>query len=235
MTDLAPEAETSEAREADLKAKLSKLKRREQRNLRQARAHGFLDGILALLRPGDVVIDCGANVGEVSARLAATGATVIAFEPDPYAFGKLSERLADCDNVTLHQQAVSTEAGTLKLMRASNFDDNPKGGSVKSTLLSGGRGISEEDSIEVEVIDFVAYLRDLVAKSGPVAFLKMDIEGAELALLREMDEVGLFADIRCLVAETHERKFKDLRSDYRALREAIAEKYSPQHVNLDWI
>jgi hypothetical protein len=50
-----------------------------------------------------------------------------------------------------------------------------------------------------------------------------------------MDEAGLFADIRCLVAETHERKFKDLRSDYRALRDTISEKYSPQHVNLDWI
>ena len=235
MTDLAPEAEGSDPRVAELEAKLSKLKRREQRNLRQARAHGFLDGILALLRPGDVVIDCGANVGDVSARLAETGATVIAFEPDPYAFEKLSERVAGCDNVTLFQQAVSTEAGFLRLMRASNFDDNPKGGSVKSTLLSGGRGISEEDAVQVEVIDFVSFLRDLVAKSGPVAFLKMDIEGAELALLREMDKAGLFSAIRCLVAETHERKFKDLRPDYRALREAIAEKYSPQHVNLDWI
>ena len=114
MTDLAPETEGSDPRVAELEAKL---KRREQRNLRQARAHGFLDGILALLRPGDVVIDCGANVGEVSARLVATGATVIAFEPDPYAFEKLSERVAGCDNVTLHQQAVSTEAGTLRLMR----------------------------------------------------------------------------------------------------------------------
>jgi FkbM family methyltransferase len=235
MTELPQEAGASDPRVAELEAKLSKLRRREQRNLRQARAHGFLDGILALLRPGDVVIDCGANVGEVSSLLAATGATVIAFEPDPYAFGKLSERLADCANVTLHQQAVSTEAGTLRLMRAANFDDNPRGGSVKSTLLSGGRGISEEDSIDVEVIDFVAFLRDLVAKSGQVAFLKMDIEGAELALLKEMDKAGLFSDIRCLVAETHERKFKDLRSDYRALREELSEKYSPQHVNLDWI
>ena len=55
MTDLAPEAEASDPRVTELEAKLSKLKRREQRNLRQARAHGFLDGILALLRPGDVV------------------------------------------------------------------------------------------------------------------------------------------------------------------------------------
>lgn len=235
MTEQPPEAQDNDPLVAELQAKLAKLRRRERRNLRQARAHGFLDGILALLGPGDTVIDCGANVGDVSVRLAATGATVIAFEPDPYAFGKLTERLADCANVTLYQQAVSTEAGSLRLMRAANFDDNPKGGSVKSTLLSGGRGISEDDSIEVEVIDFVAFLRDLLAKNGPVAFVKMDIEGAELALLGEMDKAGLFADIRCLVAETHEHKFKDLRSGYRALRDSFTEKYSSQHVNLDWI
>lgn len=235
MTDQPQGGVAPDPRIAELEAKLSKLRRREQRNLRQARAHGFLEGVLALLRPGDTVVDCGANVGDVSVRLAATGATVIAFEPDPYAFGKLTERLAGCANVTLYQQAVSTEAGSLRLMRAANFDDNPKGGSVKSTLLTGGRGISEEGSIEVEVIDFVAFLRSLVAKSGPVALVKMDIEGAELALLGEMDKAGLLADIRCLVAETHERKFKDLRSDYRALRDSFTEKYASQHVNLDWI
>ena len=40
----------------------------------------------------DVVFDCGANVGDVTAPLAATGATVHAFEPDPFAFGQLSRR-----------------------------------------------------------------------------------------------------------------------------------------------
>lgn len=220
---------------AELEDQLAKQKRREKRNLRHARAHGFLDGILALLRPGDIVIDCGANLGEVAAPLAATGAEVHAFEPDPYAFAKLSERLGGADNVTLHQQAVSTEAGTLRLMRAANFDDNPKGGSVKSTLLSGGRGISDEDGIDVEVIDFVAFLKDIIAKKGPVTFLKMDIEGAELDLLAAMDAAGLFDHIRCTVAETRENKFKDLRPRYRELRAAFGEKYAPNHVNLDWI
>ncbi|MFZ1725462.1 MAG: FkbM family methyltransferase [Albidovulum sp.] len=223
------------ARIEELENRLAKLKRREKRNLRHARAHGFLDGVLALLKPGDVVIDCGANLGEVTAPLAATGAHVIAFEPDPYAFAQLSQRFADAANVTLHQKAVSTAAGTLRLMRAENFDDNPKGGSVKSTLLAGGRGISEDDGIDVEVIDFVAFLRDLIVAKGPVSLVKMDIEGAELNLLTAMDTAGLFADIRCTVAETHENKFKELRPDYRALRETFGQKYTSQHVNLDWI
>ena len=223
------------ARSEERENRLAKLKRREKRNLRHARAHGFLDGVLALLKPGDVVIDCGANLGEVTAPLAATGAHVIAFEPDPYAFAQLSQRFADAANVTLHQKAVSTAAGTLRLMRAENFDDNPKGGSVKSTLLAGGRGISEDDGIDVEVIDFVAFLRDLIVAKGPVSLVKMDIEGAELNLLTAMDTAGLFADIRCTVAETHENKFKELRPDYRALRETFGQKYTSQHVNLDWI
>ncbi|MEZ5912597.1 MAG: FkbM family methyltransferase [Paracoccaceae bacterium] len=227
--------DAADDRIAALEDQLTRHKRREKRNLRHARAHGFLDGVLALLRPGDLVIDCGANLGEVTGPLAATGARVRAFEPDPFAFGKLAERFAETENVTLHQQAVATAAGTLRLMRATNFDDNPKGGSVKSTLLAGGRGISESDGVDVEVIDFVAFLRELIARDGPVAFLKMDIEGAELDLLEAMDAAGLFAQIRCTVAETHENKFKELRPRYKALREAFGQKYAANHVNLDWI
>lgn len=223
------------ARIAALEDRLKKLRRREERNLRHARAHGFLDGVLAMLSPGDVAIDCGANLGEVSARLAATGARVIAFEPDPYAFAQLSERLGGLPNVELRQEAVAHRAGRLRLMRAANFGDNPDGASVKSTLLAGGRGIDESQGIEVDVIDLPAFLGRLIAEHGRVAFLKLDVEGAELDLLAAMDEQDLFGGIRCTVAETHERKFKGLRDSYRALRERLGQKYAPQHVNLDWI
>ena len=236
MTD-ENEAQTSDPadRIADLEDRLQKQKRREKRNLRHARAHGFLDGVLAMLRPGDIVIDCGANLGVVSEPLAATGADVISFEPDPYAFGELTKRLGETPNVTLRQQAVATKGGTLRLMRASNFADNPRGGSVKSTILEGGRGIADGEAIDIEAIDFVAFLKDLIATRGAIAFLKMDIEGAELDLLEAMDDAGLFASIKSTVVETHERKFADLRPRYQALRERFAEKYTPQHVNLDWI
>ncbi|MFM7443241.1 MAG: FkbM family methyltransferase, partial [Tabrizicola sp.] len=62
---------------------LRKLKRRHKRDLRHARAEGMLAGIAAMLRPGDVAVDCGANRGDVTAVLAASGAVVHAFEPDP--------------------------------------------------------------------------------------------------------------------------------------------------------
>ena len=63
----------------------------------------------------------------------------------------------------------------------------------------------------------------------------MDIEGAELDLLDAMLGQGLFDQIQLTVAETHERKFKDLRPRFAALRDAVAAAYPPTRVNLDWI
>lgn len=212
-----------------------KAKRRAERNLRHAHAKGLMQGILSMLRPGDVVLDCGANIGDVTLPLAETGAHVHAFEPDPFAFQKISKRVAGRENVTLHNAAVGLETGEIELFRAENFDSNPIGGSVKSTIISGGRRIDEGHGIKVPLIDLRAFLREQIATHGEIAFLKMDIEGAELALLETMLDEGLFDKIRLTVAETHERKFRDLRPRFRALRANVAKKHPITKVNLDWI
>lgn len=220
-----------------LKAAHDKLKRRAGRNERAQFARGLMQGILSMLRPGDVVFDCGANVGAVTAPLAETGATVHAFEPDPFAFDQLTQRVQGMGNVILHNAAVGVAAGTVRLMRAANFDDNPMGGSVKSTVIAGGRNIDERDSatIEVQMIALPDLIRDTAAAAGEVAFLKLDIEGAELDLLEHMQAHGLFDLVRLTVAETHENKFRDLRPRFAALRDAVAAQHPVTRVNLDWI
>jgi FkbM family methyltransferase len=214
---------------------IRKLRRRFARKVKVATAEGMMLGVTALLKAGDVAVDCGANRGDVTARLAASGAVVHAFEPDPYNFAKLEERFAGIANVRLHAAAVGTETGTIRLMRAANWDANPDSASVKSTVISGGANIAEGVGHDVAIIDFRRFLDDLVAAHGQVAFVKMDIEGAELDLLSAMLDGGHFEHIRLTVAETHEHKFKDLRPRYSALRAAIAEAYPPTRVNLDWI
>ncbi len=209
--------------------------RRARRDQRKAWAEGYLRGITTLLRPGDLAVDLGANMGVVTAELAATGADVVAFEPDPVTFAKLEARFAGVANVTLINAAVGVAAGTVRLMRGEGFAANPEGASVKSTILDGGRGINAADSVEVALIDFPAWVRQQVAARGSIAFVKMDIEGSELDILEVMDRDGLFENIRGLVAETHERKFKDLRDRYKALKAAIAEHQPSGKINLDWI
>lgn len=211
------------------------LRRRARRNQRKAWADGYLLGICTLLRPGDLAVDLGANKGDVTAMLAATGADVVAFEPDPVTFERLRARFAGAANVTLVHAAAGVGSGTVRLMRAENFAENPEGASVKSTILGGGRRIDADNSIEVALIDFPAWVREQVAARGQIAFVKMDIEGAELDILEAMNREGLFAGIRGLVAETHERKFKDLRERYKALKLAIAEHEPSGKINLDWI
>jgi FkbM family methyltransferase len=215
--------------------KIRKMRRRHQSELRVVRASGLLEGIVSMLRPGDVVVDCGANRGDVTAALAASGATVHAFEPDPYNVGKLTERFSDAANVKVHASAVGVQAGTVRLMRAANWDANPELASVKSTVVAGGQNIAEADGFDVPMIDFPAFLRALVQTHGRVAFVKMDIEGAELDLLDAMLSARLFDDVQLTVAETHEHKFRDLRPRFAALREAIGAAFPRTRVNLDWI
>lgn len=218
-----------------LKAELAKLKRRQERNMRAAQAKGLMQGILSMLKPGDLVLDCGANIGEITVMLAQTGAQVHAFEPDPYCFEKLTKRFKGAENVTLHNVAVGTSEGTIQLMRADNFDDNPRGASVKSTVISGGRKIDEKDTIDVKLMNFPAFIDELTKGGKEIAFLKMDIEGAELDLLEHMQTSGQFGVIRLTVAETHEHKFKELRPRFRKLRADVSAQYPVTKVNLDWI
>jgi FkbM family methyltransferase len=220
-----------------LTAQLEKLQRRQQRNQRAAHAEGLLQGICSLLKTGDIVVDCGANVGDVSVPLARTGASVHAFEPDPYAFEQLTEAVREFPNVTLHNAAVGIEAGSIRLMRAENFAENPRGASVKSTVIRGGRKIDEtgREATEVALVSLPDIITGLYAEHGELSFVKMDIEGAELDILEMMLDRQLFDKVRLTVAETHENKFKALRPRFKTLRKAVAEHYPITKVNLDWI
>jgi FkbM family methyltransferase len=218
---------------------LEKLKRRQSRNQRAAHAKGLLQGICSMLKPGDVVLDCGANVGEVTLPLARTGAEVHAFDPEPFAFEKITKATQVFANVTLYNAAVGISAGSVKLMRAHNFSDNPRGASVKSTVISGGRMINEQENddntIDAELVSLPDFLSTLHGRNGDLTLLKMDIEGAELDILEVMFEQDLFDKVRLTVVETHENKFKDLRPRFKEIRKKVATKYPETHVNLDWI
>ncbi|NCO20622.1 MAG: FkbM family methyltransferase, partial [Rhodobacterales bacterium] len=186
---------------AQYRAMLSKAEKRR----REAGSNAILAALLPRLGPDDTVIDCGANVGLVTGALAATGARVIAFEPDPVAFDALSQAQGTAPNVSLHNAAVGVRNGEISLMRDRSFHKDPLTRTVRSTTVPGGRRIAGA-TLSVPLIDLPAFLANHIAAHGDITFLKLDIEGAEIDILEALEQQSLFDHITLTVAETHEKK-----------------------------
>lgn len=117
----------------------------------------------------DVVVDVGANMGYYTLLLAKLNAIVYSFEPEPanFALLKRNVELNNFTNVTLYNKAASDTNGKAKLVLADY-------GTGQHTLESSKFGTRTID-VETTTID----LQD-------IAFAKIDVEGAELLVLKGM-------------------------------------------------
>ena len=201
-----------------------------KRKYRQKLAKGFIKGLTTLLGPEHVCVDCGANVGEITASLAVTGAMVHAFEPDPYSFGELTKKFADAPNVRLYNQAVGVGNGSINIYRKKNFADDEQWNSLTTTTIA-SQATENMEVVEIEQIDLEKFLLGLLAKDQ-IAFLKMDIEGAELAILERLVQTDILTNIRATAVEIHPWMFSGEKR-FKALRE-IAETRPEFNLNLDW-
>ncbi|MDJ0640734.1 MAG: FkbM family methyltransferase, partial [Paracoccaceae bacterium] len=200
---------------------------RLRKNRMQATMSEF-DRILAGMTPDSIALDLGAHQGEYTAKLAATGAQVHAFEPEPMLFAALQERFADTPNVILHQAAIAAEAGRMTLH--VELCEGAALPGMSNTLVEGHCYARGGPSIEVECVDFFAFLDSL----GSVpAVVKMDIEGAEVPILERVIEEDLLNRIGMLFVETHERQVLPLRQRTIALHRHIF-RAQPANVNLLW-
>jgi FkbM family methyltransferase len=184
------------------------------------------------LGPGDIAIDCGANLGSVTEVLARGGAEVHAFEPNPDAFAILSRNTAGMPNVHLHQQAVLDRNGTMRLFLHLNYARNPERFSAGSSLIAEKRNVDGSTGVEVEVIDLPAFIEAL---GRPVKLLKIDVEGAEYAILEALIERGIIDRIERVFVETHAHAIKSLAEADARLRRRIAELDLGAKIDLNWI
>lgn len=135
-----------------------------------------LAAVGALAGPGTLLIDLGAWIGPISLMAAARGARVLAFEPDPRAFELLAANLAAnpalAGAVRLHNRAAAPEPGRIRL-----GSPRKPGDSMGSILMAGNAAATwEADTLTSG--DIAA-----LADGAERIVLKIDIEGAEYALL----------------------------------------------------
>lgn len=134
-----------------------------------------------------IIIDLGANIGLTTLYLAARApnAHFICVEPVPMNAELLRRNVAAIPKATVVNAAVAAESGTL------TFDDSGAawGGALSSQGRLSVRSISVDDLLAEHVPD------------GRIDLLKMDIEGAEQAVLS--GSMRWLERVDCIIAELH--------------------------------
>jgi FkbM family methyltransferase len=154
--------------------------------------HAETGWVKAVVRPGDVVIDAGANLGwytVVMARLVGSEGRVLAFEPEPRNFDLLAQNVAwngFADRCSLFKLALWEREDTLKFeLSSSNHGDHR----VRIGALpvdSREDRYNEENRVEITVQSkpLDAVLSTVLENDIPVRLWKMDTQGSEVSILK---------------------------------------------------
>lgn len=175
-----------------------------------------------------IAIDCGANIGAFTSLFLDKGFRVHAFEPDPIAAEILLRNVNNNPRLTFMPVAVGAGNSRARLFRSIGFEAAPESKTVSSSLLTRKDG-DKNNYIEVDVINLLEYIENIPER---IAVLKVDIEGAEVALLEELISTGIHRHIDFIFVETHERISFDVALRTARLRAKIrSQKLS--NFNLD--
>jgi len=136
----------------------------------------------AFVRPGDLVFDVGAHVGDRIGAFRRLGGRVVAVEPQPALIKTLKLIYGRDRAVAIEPVAVGRNTGTIDLKL--NID-NPTVSTASEAFLraadgaAGWEGQAWTRTIRVPVTTLDA----LVARHGMPAFIKIDVEGFEAEAL----------------------------------------------------
>lgn len=141
-----------------------------------------------------VILDCGANLGMASLyfKWLYPNSRVQAFEPDPTTFQVLERNVVGNNlDIKTHNCALWDEDGEVDFF----VDPQNPGTLLMSTDASRLRGVPIKVAAR-RLSDFI---------HGTVDFLKLDVEGAEHRVLRDLTQTGKIRAIRQMVVEYHHR------------------------------
>lgn len=148
--------------------------------------------VLHFLRPGDLFVDVGANVGAYTILAAgAIGANVVAFEPGRTAreWLVLNVALNQCeDRVEVRHQAVGSFSGTSGFTKGLDTVNHliPQASSLECD--------SDTELIEITTVDTV------LERRSPV-MLKVDVEGFETEVIRGASTTLANRALKCVLLE----------------------------------
>jgi len=153
-------------------------------------------GEMQIKTKNPVIVDCGANIGIATLyfKYKYPEAEIISFEPDPKTFLLLKKNIQDnnLDKVQIYNQALSNSNGKIKFYSYGDFEGSP-GNTIQKQFVN----FTNVKEHEVDCIK----LSSLGLKH--IDLLKIDVEGAEGRIVRDLAESGLLANVDKISLEYH--------------------------------
>lgn len=144
------------------------------------------------IRPGDIVADIGANIGLFSYRASLRGASqIFSFEPITPTFNCLVKNKPE--NTYVFNMAVGDRNEKVEFKIHSNFN-NIGGATFDDKWLDGREIVYTEKSYMININN--------VFITSKIDFMKVDIEGGEVALFNAISDENL-SSLRCISCEFH--------------------------------
>ena len=155
------------------------------------------------INPGDTVLDAGANIGFTALYFLKCGAgEVHAFEPDPRNFRRLAQ-LQTGDKVLVYPEALGSEDGELEFIISRSHN---QGSTLDRRMLEKFPEVfAGSERIKVRVCTLPAKLPEI-----HFDFMKIDVEGAEAALLRGAQTILESHPPRVILIECYDDMFNEV-------------------------
>ncbi|WP_421864331.1 FkbM family methyltransferase [Parvibaculum sp.] len=168
-------------------------------------------------RRSGAFIDIGTNIGQTLLDFyEAKGpqSRYIGFEPNPSCVEMMNAIISGnrLEDATMVPVGLSGRDGLMKIY-VGNTDPTDQGGTFMESL----RPAKQLNSFWVPCFRFDAVLEDLGMGAGDLAFIKIDVEGAELHVLEGMKETLAAGQVPVLCEVLH----RDPQADEAAYRERV--------------
>lgn len=140
-----------------------------------------------------LIIDCGSNIGMSTLyfKIIEPKCRIICFEPDSEAYSYLKTNIKqnNLNYIQIHNVALYSEETLIDFYYDPENFASPRMSLMRDRMNGGKR--------TVRAVPLSRYINE------PVDFLKMDIEGAELDVLKELRDSGKLSFVKRMAIEYH--------------------------------
>ena len=179
--------------------------------------------LIEQINQNSVVLDIGANVGNISNfLLEKKGPKIFAFEPNRLCFEILLRRFLDDKRIQIFNLAVSNYSGSSKLYLHEKSEGINDFQFIESSSLNYLKdNVSQEKNIKIKV----EHISNILSKFSFIDLIKIDIEGSEYDIIPFLiDQKHKIKNVLCeLHGNPKSNKNKEMTNHYTKITKELKE------------